>query len=176
MPIRRNWLVLVAGLGSLVLVTAGASTQVGLASPPDVPAKAPAVSPEIRIDQLGFLPNEVKHARLMTASKVQNERFVVVDSHSNVMLRGKPSKKPVGGWNSKYHAVYELTFSRLSKPGRYRLEARGDVTAKSPYFRIASAERSLRKVVAVRRAVRSGTTRRHGRDSWRARPQTGAPE
>ena len=162
MPIRRKWLALVSGLGSLVLVTAGASTQVGLASPPAAPAKAPGVSPQIRVDQLGFLPNEAKHARLMTASKVQNERFVVVDSHGNVVLRGKPSNKPVGGWNTKYHAVYELTFSRLSKPGRYRLEARGDVSAQSPYFRIASADALYGKL--LRYGVQFDQVQRDGTD------------
>jgi endoglucanase len=98
------------------------------------------VRPQIRLDQLGYLPAESKHARLMTARRVGNERFVIVDSTGQVVLRGRPSVTPVGTWNTHYRDVYDLTFSRLTKPGRYRLFVRGDVTAASPFFRVAGAD------------------------------------
>ena len=99
--------------------------------------RAAAAPPQVRVDQLGYLIKEPKHARLMTADRIGNARFVVVDASGDVVLRGRPSRAPVGSWNGRYHAVYDLAFSRLTKPGRYRIEVRGDVHASSPSFRIA---------------------------------------
>jgi endoglucanase len=74
----------------------------------------------------------------MTASRVSGARFAIVDAHGRTVLRGKVPGKPVGRWNRNYHAVYDLAFSRLDRPGRYRIVVRGGATARSPQFRIAT--------------------------------------
>ena len=50
-----------------------------------------------------------------------------------------PSHAPLGTWNDRYDAVYDLDFTSLRKPGCYRLVVGGDVEARSPYFRIAGS-------------------------------------
>jgi endoglucanase len=128
------------------LVTTAALLALGVALPAQPSAGSErtgpitTVRPQIRLDQLGYLPAESKHARLMTARRVSHERFVIVDPTGRVVLRGVPSVTPLGAWNTHYRAVYDLTFSRLTKPGRYRLFVRGDVTAASPFFRVAGAD------------------------------------
>jgi endoglucanase len=102
--------------------------------------RAAHARPQIRVDQLGYLPNEAKHARLMTPARLHHERFRVVNARGKVVLRGKPSRHPVGAWNSHYKAVYDLSFSRLTKPGTYRVIAKGDAEARSPRFRIAGGK------------------------------------
>ena len=92
---------------------------------------------QIRVDQLGYLSGEHKHARLMTADRLAAANFAVVNSNGDVVVRGAPSPEPVGTWNDRYHAVYDLDFSSVKKPGRYRIVVGGDVEARSPYFRIA---------------------------------------
>jgi endoglucanase len=96
----------------------------------------------------------------MTAHRLDDERFVVVDRTGDVVLRGKASSKPVGGWNTRYHAVYDLAFSRLDEPGRYRVVARGDVSAQSPYFRIAGMRTIYGKL--LRYGVRFDQVQRDG--------------
>src|SRR4051812_44689372 len=61
--------------------------------------------PRIRIDQLGYLPSEAKHARLMTAGRVAHARFAIVSARGHAVLHGRVPAKPVGGWNRNYHAV-----------------------------------------------------------------------
>ena len=89
------------------------------------------------MDQLGYLPGETKHARLMTAAKVHDARFAVVNARGDTVVRGRVPARPVGRWNRNYHAVYDLAFTRLDRPGRYHIVVRGGVRAASPAFDIA---------------------------------------
>ncbi len=126
---------LVAGLAA-PLSTASADV-----SPPVASEAGPAA--RIRLDQLGYLPNEVKQARLMTAQPLTaSGSFAVVDPHGDVVLRRPVPASPVGRWNTNYHTVYRLAFSSLTAPGRYRIEARGGgVHATSTAFRVEGAGR-----------------------------------
>lgn len=100
---------------------------------------APDRAAKVRVDQLGYLPSEAKHARLMTAGRIARTRFVVVDAHGRVVLHGRTPATPEGRWNRRYHAVYDLGFSRLSDAGRYRIVVRG-LGARSPWFRVAGPD------------------------------------
>src|SRR5262249_22009322 len=137
---RTRGFAVVAAFGCLGLLAASAP---GLAS--STSALIPRAKPqlpraEIRVDQVGFLPGEIKHAHLMAAHRLDDERFSVVDSKNHVVLRGRLSK-PVDTWNRRYHAVYDLNLTQLRKPGRYQIQAYGDVTARSPYFQITTPYR-----------------------------------
>jgi hypothetical protein len=116
---------------------------------------------KIRLDQLGYLPREVKRARLMTSGPLHKESFVVVNAKGRVVLRRSVTEKPVRHWNSRYQSVHVLSFSQLTTPGRYRLEARGDSRATSPYFRVAGAGRLYGEL--LRYGVRFDQIQRDGR-------------
>ncbi len=152
---------LVAGVPTMVSGAqpgSGAGAQVRLM--PDAVRSARA---EIRVDQLGYLPHDIKHARLMTARPLQSARFVVVDSHDRVALRRRVPASPLGHWNGHYRAVYLLSFSKLTAPGRYRLEVRGDTRATSLKFRVAGAGRLYGKL--LRYGVSFDQLQRDGRDT-----------
>jgi endoglucanase len=74
----------------------------------------------VRVDQIGYLPGEGKHARLATTRRVTGARFRVVDQAGHVVLHGQVPKRSVR-WNAQHPAVYRLSFSRPSTPGRYRI-------------------------------------------------------
>lgn len=120
-----------------------------------------AAAAKVRVDQLGYLPREVKRARLMTASPIGQARFRVVDGRGHVVLRRTVPARPIAAWNAQYHAVYVLSFGRLTKPGRYHLEVTGDVTASSPPFRIGSATGLYGKL--LRYGVRFDQVQRDGK-------------
>ncbi len=123
-------------------------------------ALAPAPA-KIRVDQLGYLPHEVKRARLMTARQVDHATYAVVNSHGDPVLHGRVPDRRIDLWNGHYRAVYLLSFSRLTTPGRYRLQVAGDVTASSPSFRVGSA--SALYGTLLRYGVRFDQVQRDGR-------------
>ncbi|MDQ1487207.1 MAG: endoglucanase, partial [Actinomycetota bacterium] len=102
----------------------------------------------VRVDQVGYLPSDPKHAYLMATGPVGHAGFDVVDVHGKVVARGAVSTSNRGPWNASYPYVYDLTFSRLTRFGDYRVRVHGGVSAQSPSFEIASAAALYGKVVA----------------------------
>jgi endoglucanase len=123
-------------------------------------ALAPATA-KVRVDQLGYLPHEVKRARLMTAGQVDHATYAVVDSDGDTVLHGRVPERRIDSWNGHYRAVYLLSFSRLTTAGSYRLQVAGDVTASSPRFSIGSA--STLYGTLLRYGVRFDQVQRDGR-------------
>ncbi|MGW3348772.1 glycoside hydrolase family 9 protein [Nonomuraea rubra] len=89
------------------------------------PAQAAAPG-HIRVDQVGFGPEESKHAYLMTSGRAG--RFTVVDRRGRVVLAGRAGPDR-GSWNSRYPHVYDLDLTRLRTPGSYRIKAAGATSA-----------------------------------------------
>jgi endoglucanase len=121
-------------------------------------APAPA---KVRVDQLGYLPRELKRARLMTSRPIDHATYTVVDRDGDPVLHGRVPDQPAGSWNRHYRAVYLLSFSRLTTPGTYRVAVSGDVTAASPRFRIGAASALYGKL--LRYGVRFDQVQRDGR-------------
>jgi endoglucanase len=123
-------------------------------------AAAPAPA-EVRVNQVGYAIGASKVAYVMLPGRVSGVSFSVTSSSGHA-VRGT-SDDYVGGWNSRYHAVYELNFSRLNRPGSYRITATaGGVTARSPVFRIDSSGALYAHLVS--NAVRYFTSERDGAD------------
>ncbi|NAS24384.1 hypothetical protein GT755_22180 [Herbidospora sp. NEAU-GS84] len=95
------------------------------------PAWADVTPAHVRVDQVGFLPGESKHAYLMTSGS--GGRFAVVDHRGRTVLTGHAGADR-GAWNSGYPHVYDLDVSKLRTPGRYRIKAGGTTSAE---FQIA---------------------------------------
>ncbi|WP_433567753.1 glycoside hydrolase family 9 protein [Nocardia sp. CA-151230] len=93
---------------------------------------------EVRVDQVGYTPDESKHAYLMTDTATPAATFRVRDTAGNEALSGRVGNS-AGQWNDTFGAVQVLDLSPLTTPGDYRVEVSGPVTAVSPRFRIAPA-------------------------------------
>ncbi len=151
---RSGWLALAAALAT----TAALATAVPAAGAAAAPAKLAA--PVVRVNQVGYTPRGAKVAFAMLARPVRSVRFAVIGGHG-IVYRGR-SAADAGRWNVNYRAVYRLSFSALSRPGRYRIELLGPARAESPPFRIAAASALYHGLVL--NAVRYYTSERDGGD------------
>jgi hypothetical protein len=139
-PLGLLWVALLLA-PSAATATAGPAGAAGAA--PDAAAGLAAV---IRVDQLGYAPAERKQAYLMTPAAVPGARFTVLTAAGQVVLDGRAGAS-LGGWNSRYRAVYPLDLSRLIRPGTYRI-AVDRLGARSAPFRVAPASQLWRPRVA----------------------------
>jgi len=114
---------------------AGVAAAGILASGPSASVAAPPIRTAVRVDQVGYGVDETKSAYLMAGVPAANALFAVVDASGKTVLTGKagPSR---GGWNQRFQAVHPLDFTKLKKPGTYRIKVAGTT---SPAFRVAAA-------------------------------------
>ncbi len=154
---RRIW-----GLGvTATALTVSALFAGQLAAGAAAGAAAKRAPAEVRVNQVGYAPGASKVAFVMLPAKVASVSFTVSDSHGPV-LRGT-SRHFVGGWNANYKAIYELDFSRLHRPGTFRVSASAaGQTGRSPWFRIASPAGLYSQLVS--NAVRYFSSERDGPD------------
>ncbi len=115
---------------------------------------------QVRVNQVGYPSSGSKVAFVMLPAKVADVTFEVTTPYG-VVYRGT-SKDDVGSWNSAYGAVYQLSFSGLRAPGRYRVKVTSPATAVSPTFTIAGGSQLYSQLVD--NAVRYFTSERDGPD------------
>jgi endoglucanase len=155
-------------LASLIALTAlsvpaAAASSAPRASAPTPPTASAAstpkpAAPEIRVNQVGYQPTAPKAAYVMLPARVASVPFTVTNSRGAVVYRGV-SRDDVGGWNSRYQAVYLLSFSGLRCRGTFRVRVGA---ASSPAFQIAPGPTLYGKLVS--NAVRYFTSERDGAD------------
>ncbi|BEP11944.1 hypothetical protein acdb102_02550 [Acidothermaceae bacterium B102] len=106
-----------------------------------VPGASASSAPgaQVRVDQVGYLPADVKHAYLMTTAPVAHATWRVIDAHGAVVATGTVGSTNRGAWNAGYPDVYDVIFTGVTAPGRYHLVVQGGATATSPLFSIESA-------------------------------------
>jgi endoglucanase len=159
----RRLPVLAAG-GTAVAVTAALALAGGgaaAASPAATAKTGQTAAPQVRVNQVGYAPFSPKQAFAMVARPAGAVKFTVTGPRG-LTFYGR-STADVGRWNSRYGAVYQLDFSRLTRPGQYRIkiDASG-ATAVSPAFRIAPPADLYQQL--VNNAVRFFTSERDGGD------------
>ena len=150
MPVKRAAAVAVA-----VLALAGVSGVAG-----SVPARAGDLTPQVRVNQVGYATNAPKVAYVMLAAKVARVRFEVITPYG-VAYRGT-STDDLGSWNSGYRAVYRLSFSGVDTPGQYQVKVTSPAAATSPRFEIGTGTQLYRQL--VNNAVQYFTSERDGPD------------
>ncbi|MEO3830191.1 glycoside hydrolase family 9 protein [Actinomadura sp. B10D3] len=113
-------------------------------APPAPPAApGPDRGARIRLDQVGYLPEESKRAYLMTAGPTGRIRFKVENAGGQTVLTGAPGRR-TGSWNAAFPSVRVLDLTRLTDRGTYRVAVSGpDVRAHSPWFRVGPAAEVL---------------------------------
>ena len=115
-----------------------------------VPAAAAAATPaashvakaaapiEVRVNQVGYPARGSKVAFVMLPAKGQLKWSLSCVS-CGAAGRGFGARY-VGSWNSRYKAVYELNFSPVRQPGRYRISViAGKARGTSPWFQIGAS-------------------------------------
>src|SRR2546430_779187 len=120
-----------------------------------------AVAGFVRVDQVGFAPNESKQAYLMTSAPVAGAAFAVIDARGETVLRGRAGAS-LGSWNPAFPAVYPLDLSRLRREGTFRVRVSGPVEATSPPFPVAPARALFGRLVGD--AIRFYQAQRDGAD------------
>jgi endoglucanase len=117
-------LTLVAAL--LVSLTAVPLQAAGSAVPAAerTTATAAPLSGVLRIDQVGYAPNETKLVYLMTTSASPGRPFTVRDASGVTVVAGVAGAS-LGSWNAAYPAVYPLDVGALRQAGRYRVNVAG---------------------------------------------------
>ena len=115
-----------------------ASPSASASATPTATVGPPAIAGFVRVDQLGYLPDESKVAYLLAASPADGAPFTVVDDAGAVVLGGTagPDRGP---WNDAWPAVHPMDLTSLNTPGTYRIVMTGTVDATSPTFTIGSA-------------------------------------
>ncbi len=135
----------------------------GTAQAADSTAHAAARAPaQVRVNQVAYPAVGPKVAYAMLPAAVASVAFTVSDGTA-VVYRGR-SATDVGGWNSRYHAVYALNFAAVTRPGtayRIKISAAGQ-TAQSPPFAVGNAQAAYGRLVT--NAVRYFTSERDGPD------------
>jgi endoglucanase len=149
---RLSWI----AVGAAVTTVAALAPSAGAAA-----ATSKQARPVVRVNQVGFAPGSPKAAFVMMARRVPAVAFTV-DGRNGAVYYGR-SSDDVGSWNSRYHAVYRLGFSALTRPGSYRVQVKAaGRTATSPPFRIAAPSALYHRLVL--HAVRYYTSERDGGD------------
>lgn len=122
-------------LGGAVLIAVPGCHAPGGAAPQE-----PDRGARVRLDQVGYLPDEPKHAYLMSASTSTGRiRFKVEDATGRTVLTGTPGR-PTGSWNAAFPSVRVLDLTRLTDRGSYRVAVSGPgLRARSPWFRVGPA-------------------------------------
>ena len=91
---------------------------------PSPSSASPSIKGLVRVDQLGFTPDETKVAYLLAAAPAEGATFTVVDAAGAEVLRGTagPNRGP---WNDAWPSVQPLDLTALNTPGTYRIEMTG---------------------------------------------------
>ncbi|MFN7142027.1 MAG: glycoside hydrolase family 9 protein, partial [Limisphaerales bacterium] len=96
-------------------------------------AQAKTNDVHLRVNQVGYTPQDAKIAVLLARTPVQG-KFQVVSEDGKAAFEGNIKELPNQGWGEyPFHA--QLDFSSLTKPGKYHLQT---ATAKSHPFEIGA--------------------------------------
>ena len=94
-------------------------------------------SVHIRINQVGYLPDEHKSGIVFSHDPVKERFELIEDGSGTVVLTIKPVKTTAEGWGTFKH-YYELDFTQVIQPGQYHLKAKKS-GARSRVFKISSS-------------------------------------
>jgi endoglucanase len=147
-----------AAVGTAAALAATAAPAIAAGSGAAAVTAAAVAPTEVRLDQVGYTPDAPKVAYAMLPGPVAAGVSFTVTSGTRVVFRGV-SRDDVGSWNSRYRAVYELSFSAVTCDGTYKVRVG---TAISPPFRIAAAAALYGQLVD--NSVRYFTSERDGAD------------
>ena len=95
------------------------------------------MSPQIRVNQVGYQPTEIKRAVLMSTNALSGN-FSVVSNGITVFSASIPATN-AGSWTTTYTNTYLLDFSSVTNSGVYAIQIAASVNATSPPVAIGTA-------------------------------------
>ena len=149
---RTRWVSLPAS----AVLFAGVAFGSLAAAPNDAVATQPGAPAQVRVDQVGYLPTDAKHAYLMASHRVKHATWDVVDAAHHVVAHGNVGATNRGPWNTNYPDVYDITFNGFGSLGTYHLTVHGDASAHSPAFARVGSNRVSRARASSRRSTWAG--------------------
>jgi hypothetical protein len=130
----RRPALLAAALILLVLTLVGVSVVYPLLAHNAVYASGQAY---VRVNQIGYITGEPKHATLLATGSESGATFAVVAAGSGkIAFSGIVGATSNGKWNSTFTMTYLLDFSSVTTTGSYYIRVSGHPAATSPVFRI----------------------------------------
>jgi len=90
----------------------------------------------IRLNQIGYLPNESKIAIAFSNQEIKGNFLLLSEDSQSVITSIEPKRSTAKGWRT-FEYYYEIDFSEISSPGRYFLKSE-KANYKSPVFNISS--------------------------------------
>jgi len=113
-------------LGAVALASCGSASGRG------------APTAYVRLNQVGYAQDDVKHARLLSSVPAAGARFEVLDAGGGKVMEGQVGHD-LGRWSGAFPHVYAIDISGVRGPGSYSIEVTGPVQARSPPFRIEAS-------------------------------------
>lgn len=89
----------------------------------------------IRLNQLGYLPNDYKSAVLLSNDDLSGQEYFIKSVSGKLLDSGTINN--TSGTYGNFNFVYKITFSRLKNPGKYFVEVS---SYKSPKFEIGNTQ------------------------------------
>ena len=89
----------------------------------------------VRVNQAGYLPNDIKTAIVMSKNPIVGGFAILSEPMGRRSGKGKLKTLSKGEWGGKFQYFYAADFSQFKKPGRYRLKLTSQGTS-SPVFTI----------------------------------------
>jgi endoglucanase len=92
---------------------------------------------EVRVNQVGYQPDETKRAVVMASATLRGT-FSVVSNGTTVFSAPIPATN-AGAWNAAFARTYLLDFSSVTNPGIYSIVVAAHINATSPPVTVGTA-------------------------------------
>ncbi len=138
---KRSGLALIGSVVAILFILVlSASASTALDSSLSLASSSASVTAFIRVNQVGFLPNDYKPAVLISSSNsLKNAQFEVLNSSSgSVVFEGEVGAS-LGEWNTNYPFTFPINFTALNSTGNFFIRLVDNQSVVSPTFQIGSA-------------------------------------
>ena len=95
----------------------------------------------VRVNQLGYLPGESKIAIAFSHRSIREKFLLISEEGSSTLTSLKPKRLKMKGWGT-FDYYYEIDFSHIQSPGRYRLQGQKTGSTSLPFAIATDAYRN----------------------------------
>ncbi len=122
-------------LAILVLVAAACGPSGATATREASLDAKPSARAFVRVNQVGYLADEPKHAFLLAGADETGTPFEVLDAAGTVVASAR-SGRTSAAWSERFPHVHAIDVSTVTAPGVYKIRAETDDRAVSPPFAV----------------------------------------
>jgi endoglucanase len=92
----------------------------------------------VRVNQVGYLKRDTKHAILMASGPEAGATFSVINTSNGKAVYSASIGASQGNWSKAFPNTYLLDFSSVQAAGNYKITVKGSINATSPVFSVAT--------------------------------------